>query len=59
MKITNKQLNYIITKIIEGECLLCKIDINEETGYEKWDIPLCKKHRQEYLDKEAKKLLKH
>ena len=59
MKITSKQLNYVLTKIIEGECLLCKIDINEEMGNKGWDLPLCKKHRIEYLDREAKKLLKH
>lgn len=52
-------LDFIINKTMREECLLCKINLKREFGERDYHIPLCKKHRIEYLDKEAKKLLKH
>jgi hypothetical protein len=43
-------LEFINKKLSRNECLLCETNLNEDIGYNKWHIPLCKKHRMEYLD---------
>jgi len=40
--------NAIIGKIARGECIECNIDLFKELG-PGWRIPLCKKHRKEYM----------
>jgi len=53
---TTFSLEFIIKKIALRECLLCETNLDENIGKEKWHIPLCKKHRNEYLEKEFKEL---
>lgn len=48
-------LEYLIKKMILGECLLCETNVKKEN--KNFHILLCRKHRFEYLDKETKKIL--
>lgn len=49
-------LEYLIKKMMLSECLLCETNVRKELK-RSFHILLCKKHRMEYLDKEAKKIL--
>jgi hypothetical protein len=51
-KETPFSLRYVIKKITSKECLLCKTNLDKDQGKGKWHIPLCKKHRLEYLKNE-------
>lgn len=53
---TTFSLEFIIKKMVLGECLLCETNVRKELKRD-FHILLCKKHRMEYLDKEAKKIL--
>lgn len=44
-------LEFVIKKISIQECLLCETNLDKNIGKGKWHIPLCKKHRMEYLDR--------
>jgi hypothetical protein len=48
----------IIKKISHGECLECNGSIDKSFNYTyRWRVPLCKKCRMLYLNKETKKIL--
>jgi len=49
-------LEYLIKKMMLGECLLCETNVRKEQKRE-FHILLCKKHRLEYLDKKTKEIL--
>jgi hypothetical protein len=55
---TTFSLEFIIKKIALRECLLCENNLDENIGKGKWHIPLCKKHRIEYLEEEFKEMEK-
>lgn len=44
-------LDFIVEKTAKSECLLCKINLDKKLGKGKWHIPLCDKHRLEYMEK--------
>jgi hypothetical protein len=46
------KLDDIIKSIANGQCLICETDLNNDLGTRQWNIPLCKKHRAEYLDQD-------
>ena len=54
---TTFSLEFIIKKMMLGECLLCETNVRQELKRE-FHILLCKKHRLEYLDKQTKEILR-
>jgi hypothetical protein len=48
-------LEFILKKIILKECLLCETKLDKDLGGN-WHIPLCRKHRNEYLEGIEKEL---
>jgi hypothetical protein len=51
-------LEFILKKIMLKECLLCETELNEDLGKKDWHIPLCRKHRNEYLEQIQEELKK-
>lgn len=43
-------LQKIIDKTSQRKCLFCDTNLDIDLGEKRWHIPLCKKHREEYLD---------
>jgi hypothetical protein len=47
---------FVVNKIATRECLLCEKNLDRDLKRKDWHIPLCKKHRIEYLDEISKEL---
>lgn len=40
----------VIRKISRRECLVCKKYLDDDLKRQDWHIPLCKKHRMQFLE---------
>lgn len=48
-------LDFIVSRTSRSLCLLCKTNLDKTIGFAKWHIPLCKKHRMGFLNKQTPK----
>ena len=47
----NKNIGEVVNAIAgSGGCLVCGKDLDKDLKRDDWNIPLCKKHRLEYLE---------
>jgi hypothetical protein len=40
----------VITRISRRQCLICDTNLDKDLDKKDWSIPLCRKHRAEYLE---------
>ena len=46
----------VIQRIAKRLCLVCDTYLDNDLGKKDWSIPLCKKHRAEYLEEMGDRL---
>lgn len=46
----SKSIEEVINALSGGGCLICGKDLDKDLKRDDWNIPLCKKHRLEYLE---------
>ena len=54
MKEIKITIEEIIDKTAKRECLLCDINLDKEFGRNSWHVPLCVKHRKEFMEETIK-----
>lgn len=47
-------LNEVIDSISRKQCIICRINLDSDLNKKDWRIPLCNKHRSEYLSNKFK-----
>ena len=50
IKYIKKTIEEITNKISKRKCLFCNTNLDKEFGERSWHIPLCRKHRKEFME---------